>query len=376
MNERILALAKKLSQKDPKRLQMVIGFDGFVDEIIHAVDKRQSTTAFTRIETISAFAKRIERASGLSTNIELVPALKKLGGNGPIMANALAMHQAKMAYVGALGTPSIEDVFLPMQKSATLYSFANPGHTDALEFDDGKLLLGKTVTMNDITYERLIESLGEAKLIELLAQADLFATVNWSMLPYMTDLWRKLNDKLLPKLPKSAKKRHFFVDLADPEKRDPKDIREALDLLKRFKQTHFVVLGLNKKEAYDVAKVLDLFDHPSLESMQVSLEDLNRALYDYLKINAVVIHPVDRSCTVVEGVYAEAMGPYVAKPKLTTGAGDNFNAGFMLGLLLNLEPEEALLTGMGTSGFYVRNAHSPSTQELIHFLGEWGQVRV
>jgi hypothetical protein len=31
---------------------------------------------------------------------------------------------------------------------------------------------------------------------------------------------------------------------------------------------------------------------------------------------------------------------------------------------------------MGTSGFYVRNAHSPSTQELIRFLGEWGQGRV
>jgi sugar/nucleoside kinase (ribokinase family) len=376
MNQRILALQETLKHKDPTKLSMVIGFDGFVDEIIHAVDKRQSTTAFTRIETISAFAKRIERASGLSTNIELVPALKKLGGNGPIMANALAMHRANMAYVGALGTPSIEDVFLPMQESATLYSFANPGHTDALEFDDGKLLMGKTVSMNDITYEKLLSSLGEAKLIELLSNADLFATVNWSMLPYMTDLWKKMNDQLLPKLPKTTKKRHLFVDLADPEKRDPQDIKDALNLLKRFKQTHFVVLGLNKKEAYDVAKVLDLFDHPSLEAMQVSLEDVNRALYRYLEINAVVIHPVDRSCTVVEGVYAEALGPYVAKPKLTTGAGDNFNAGFMLGLLLGLDPEQALLTGMGTSGFYVRNAHSPSTSELIAFLGEWGHGRV
>lgn len=376
MNERILALQAKLKEKDPSQLQMVIGFDGFVDEIIHAVDKRQSSTSFTRIETIDAFARRVDRASGLSTNIELVPVVKKLGGNGPIMANALAMHHAKMAYVGALGVPSIEDVFLPMQASASLYSFANPGHTDALEFNDGKLLLGKTVTMNDITYEKLLAFLGEAKLIELLANADLFATVNWSMLPYMTDLWKKLIDQLLPKLPKTAKKRRFFVDLADPEKRDPADIKAALDLLKQFKKTHFVVLGLNKKEAYDVAKVLDLFDHPSLESMQVSLEDLNQALYDYLQINAVVIHPVDRSCTVVEGVYAEAMGPYVAKPKLTTGAGDNFNAGFMLGLMLDLEPVDALLVGMGTSGYYVRNAHSPSTAELIEFLGEWGHGRI
>ncbi|MCK7488576.1 MAG: hypothetical protein MZU97_26085 [Bacillus subtilis] len=38
-------------------MNIVVGLDGFVDEIIHAVDKRQSIDAFTRIETISDFAK-------------------------------------------------------------------------------------------------------------------------------------------------------------------------------------------------------------------------------------------------------------------------------------------------------------------------------
>ncbi len=357
-------------------MNIVVGLDGFVDEIIHAVDKRQSIDAFTRIETISDFAKRIERASGLSTNIELVPTVKKLGGNGPIMCNALAMHAPKIAYIGALGVPSIEEVFLPMQEVATLYSIANPGHTDALEFDDGKLMLGKTVSMNDITYEAVVKHLGKDGLTKLLGDADLFATVNWSMLPFMTDLWKKLHAEIFPKLPKRSKRRMFFLDLADPEKRDPADIKGALDYLKNFNQTHFVVLGLNKKEAYDVAKVLNLFDHGSLEKMQISLEDLNLALYDYLKIGSVVIHPVDRSCTVIDGKFVEAMGPYAKKPKLTTGAGDNFNSGFCLGLLLDLTPEEALLTGMATSGYYVRNAKSPTTKELIEFVGQWAEGNV
>lgn len=107
--------------------------------------------------------------------------------------------------------------------------------------------------------------------------------------------------------------------------------------------------------------------------MQVSLEDLNQALYDYLGIYSVVIHPVDRSCLVVEGDFYEEIGPYVEKPKLTTGAGDNFNAGFMLGMLLGLKPNQALLTGMSTSGFYVRNARSPKFEELISFIEDWQQ---
>jgi sugar/nucleoside kinase (ribokinase family) len=70
------------------------------------------------------------------------------------------------------------------------------------------------------------------------------------------------------------------------------------------------------------------------------------------------------------------MGPFCEKPRLTTGAGDNFNAGYVLGLLLGLEPEEALLTGMATSGFYVRNAKSPDFAELVGFIDNWAQGNI
>jgi len=364
-------LAEKLSKKDPTSKKLVIGFDGFVDEIIHVVDKRMDALSFERIETISDLAKRIERASGLSTNIELVPTKRKIGGNGPIMCNAFAKHNPSITYIGALGYPNIDEVFTEMTKSVNLYSIANSGHTDALEFDDGKLMLGKMISLNDVTYEKLIDYVGKEQLVKLLGEADLFATVNWSMLPFMTDVWKKILNEIVPLLPKKANLPVFFVDLADPEKREDEEIKEALELLKLFRSHFYVVLGLNKKEAYDVANVLGLFDSESLAHMQVSLQDLNEALYGYLQIDGVVIHPVDRSCTVINGKFYEEMGPYVKKPKLTTGAGDNFNAGFVLGLLLDLAPEEALLTGMATSGFYVRNAYSPNFNELRSFIKDW-----
>ncbi|MDC0558849.1 hypothetical protein OAO42_00405 [Candidatus Izimaplasma bacterium] len=371
MNDKRIILSEKLQKLDPTKLNMVIGFDGFVDEIIHMVDKRQDSDSFTRIDTIDEFAKRIEKAAGLSTNIEMVAVQKKIGGNGPIMCNALAQHDSNITYIGALGYPSIDDVFTPMKDKVTLHTIATNGHTDALEFHDGKLLLGKMNLLKNVTYSRLLETLGEKELIRLLSETDLFASVNWSMLPNNTTLWHDLLENIVPKLPKRDKKPFFFVDLADPEKRENKEIIEALNLLKKFKDYFFVVLGLNKKEAYDVANVLELFDSYSLENMQISMEDLNQSLYDYLEIDSVVIHPVDRSSTVINGIYYEELGPYIAKPKLTTGAGDNFNAGFMLGLLLGLEPDQALLTGMTTSGFYVRQAKSPKYDELCEFMIEW-----
>lgn len=370
MDKRI-ELSSILKSKDPSTLNMIIGFDGFVDEIIHVVDKRKDSETFTRVNTIGDLADRIDNASGLSTDIELVSTLQKIGGNGPIMANAMAMYQSNITYIGALGYPTVDAVFAPMQEIMDLYTIATNGHTDALEFDDGKLMLGKMSSLRNVTYEQLLQVVGKEKLVSLLSETNLFATVNWSMLPNMTDLYKSLVKEILPLLPKKEKKPYMFIDLADPEKRENIEIKEMLELLKEFSNYFFVVLGLNKKEAYDVADVLALFDHTSLAKMQISLEDLNQELYECLGIDAIVIHPVDRSCCVVGNVYYEEEGPYIAKPKLSTGAGDNFNAGFMLGLLLGLSPDQALLTGMGTSGFYVRNARSPKFAELYSFLAEW-----
>src|SRR6478672_11744896 len=95
-----------------------VGLDGFVDEIVHAVDKRENAQEYTRLPTIASFAGRIAGAAGRSTNIEMVIQRTKLGGNGPIMANALATLGLKTTYVGALGYPNLHPVFEPFSKSA------------------------------------------------------------------------------------------------------------------------------------------------------------------------------------------------------------------------------------------------------------------
>ena len=120
-----------------------VGLDGFVDEILHAVDKRESADKFSRVPTIAQFAQRLAAAAGHSTNVELVSQVTKLGGNGPIMANALASFGLKVTYLGILGYPNLHPVFSDFSRRAQVHSIAEPGYTDALEFEDGKIMLGK-----------------------------------------------------------------------------------------------------------------------------------------------------------------------------------------------------------------------------------------
>ncbi|HWF19552.1 MAG TPA: hypothetical protein VG754_09795, partial [Verrucomicrobiae bacterium] len=58
-------------------------------------------------------------------------------------------------------------------------------------------------------------------------------------------------------------------------------------------------------------------------------------------------------------------------PLITTGAGDHFNSGFCLGKLLGFENDLCVLTGVATSGHYVRTGHSPAITDLAAMMRNW-----
>jgi hypothetical protein len=164
----LLANAAKVSQ-----MTAFVGLDGFVDEIFHVVDKRESSEKFTRVPTIEKFAERLAGAAGKSTNVELVSEITKLGGNGPIMANALASFGLQVSYLGILGYPNIHPVFADFAKHAEVWSIAEPGYTDALEFEDGKVMVGKHQSLKQMNWENIKNRFGQDKFAQQFTGADL-----------------------------------------------------------------------------------------------------------------------------------------------------------------------------------------------------------
>jgi len=340
-----------------------VGVDGFVDEIIRIVNKRSSLTEYTQVERISDFAARISAASGQSTNIELIVQQVKLGGNGPIMANALAALGADVTCIGPLGASSIHPAFAELATRAKLISLGDPGHTDALEFDDGKVMLGKLQTLEDVTWDSLISAIGADATKSLLTESSLVALVNWTMIPAMNDIWSHALEVLESAAPSG---RRFFFDLADPEKHDDASVKAACLLLSKFQKHGSVILGLNEKEAYRVAQALGYggqgFGREHVRAVAAHISKL-------LPIETVVVHPRAYALTASNGkVTSDVDGPFTDNPKISTGAGDHFNAGFCAGKLAGLADDQATTVGVGTSGYYVRNAASPTLSQLAEFL--------
>ncbi len=348
------------------KLTAFVGVDGFVDEIIHAVDKRDNAEHFDRILTMSQFAGRIAAAAGKSTNIELVTQKIKLGGNGPIMANALASLGLQVSYIGALGYPTLNPVFHDFAKRVETHSIAEASHTDALEFEDGKLMLGKMTPLTEVTWANIQSRFGREKFSAKFANSDLVGFVNWTMIPYMSELWDSLLSELCPAF--NGPRRKIFFDLADPEKRTRADILRALELIGRYEKYFDVILGLNEKEAFEIGKVMELKTEVNSPSQLLALAcEISRNL----RLNTLVVHPVTYALAVSRDDAEIVEGPFVGKPLITTGAGDHFNSGFCLGKLLGFNNAMSVLTGVTTSGFYVRTAQSPTIRQLAEMMQNW-----
>lgn len=359
--EAIEELIEALERIEPQKVKALVGFDGYIDQIKKVAKKREGAN-FEAFPSIADFSERLAFAAGKSAQLELVTQEVKLGGNAPIMANALAALGFDTTCIGTLGEPEIHPLFAALP--AQLLSLGPPAETLALEFGDGKLILSDVKAFQDLGWEKLQERIGLDQLTKLFHENRLLALVDWSNLPLANDLLTGILEHLMPKLAQGQYT--FFFDLADPTAKPPADIKDIVKTIGRFSDFGQVTLGVNENEAIFLYQI-----HFPQSSIPSDLKLLGRSLFDQLKINQLVIHPLDRALLITESATIEQTGKVVEEPKIQTGAGDNLNAGYCLGLTLGVSEQACLVAGIANSGAYVSLGYSPSLSDLKPYLQGW-----
>ncbi len=309
-------------------------------------------------DTMEAFGDHIRGRARKSCSLELKLQTEKLGGNSPIFSQAIARLGARVNCIGAFGTPSLHPVFRELEELCTLHSLCDPGLCEALEFRDGKVMLARNDRIK-VDYRALIGLLPVPRLLDMMEQAELLAFFNWSELLGSTSIWQGCLREIFPRL--TVRKR-IFLDLSDCSQRPEREVREAGELIREFSKYLNAVLSLNQNEAETLAK--------SLGIVLKEKAALAAALRDRLACEMVVIHLLDRAYCATETEVSCHVGRQIQDPLLSTGGGDNFNAGFAFALLQGMSPEEALAVANGVSGFYVSQGRSPDREELAAWLEE------
>ena len=203
-----------------------------------------------------------------------------------------------------------------------------PAQTDALEFRDGKLDDGQLPRwpMSPGNLSQAVDHDWQ----QVLSGVSALAMVNWTMTLDMTNIWLTLARDVLPQL--AGPRRTIFVDLADPAKRTREDLRAALDALVELQAVADVVPGLNGSECAQVWEVLGGRWQGDAEDNEVAAAGA-QAIQQALGLQVVMVHswPVPAAAD-AEGAVG-CPGFACTEPKITTGAGDHFNAGFFRCLL-------------------------------------------
>jgi hypothetical protein len=340
--------------------RVTLGFDGFVDTIVKLICQRSEGKAIY-FQSMEEWVEYQRKRIGKNFSIEVENQTQKLGGNMPIMANALGNLGCKVDCIGALGFPHIHPAFQSMNDNCSLLTYSNPGMTQAVEFDEGKIILGEMDELNRADWSLIKNRIGLHKIVDAISHTQLLAMVNWGEMNQGTTFWEGMLEDVLP-VCEAVEGRVIFFDLADFSKKPADAISKALALLPYFKQFGKVVMGLNQNEALAIGQ------HFLASSVNQPMSTLIDVLYRELKIDTLVIHHRTQAIAVQGTEKVSVDSQLVQNPKLLTGAGDNFNAAFCLGMLLNLNLAECLQLAHGQSRFYIQQGFSPTLQQLIQSL--------
>lgn len=348
--------------------KVMIGIDGFVDKIVRPVKSTDAQNNLTFFSTIDEFGNYLATKAGMSCGVRISERFTKFGGNGPIMANALAASGVKVNCVGTLGYPNVDDIFQnSVGKTCDLHTVCAPGYTTALEFEDGKIMLGEYDALQKLDWKEFKNLIGIDKLKTFFDESVLIGLVNFAAITKFNEIMKGIINEVLSKS-QVDKSKYVFFDTADVSKRSAEDRLELAQVMKEINKYRKVIVGLNASEAI-------LFYKTIFNTEEVpDIKTLGQKLYKAFECDLFVVHTLMDALAWEGDSFAQAPSLYVRKPKLSTGGGDNFNAGLCLGFLMGMDLENALYTANATSGSYVRNAESPSYDVLIDTLKNWDKL--
>ena len=263
--------------------------------------------------------------------------------------------------IGAFGLPRPAAEFEKLEKLARLYSLSEPARTDDYEFDDGKIIASTLNSLNALDWNAITEKLPPEQICALFDEADVIALNNWTMIPAMTGIWKRIQSDTLPSL--SDKERLYFIDMADPEE-NGRGYRGGSRVMAGFERFGRTVLSCNHREAIQLAGALELSASPN------SCAALADGMRESLRIWCVSLHTLTGSFAATVSESPEAPGFYTPKPRVSIGGGDHFNAGLVFALMDGFTLEEALYVASAVSGTMYGQGVTPSLTDLVRFISE------
>jgi hypothetical protein len=340
-----------------------LGFDGIIDTVREMVAERAGPDEYVPFDRLDRLAERIADSASVDTSlaVEWIAHRTRTGGLVCHLGRAMGNLSVDPIMVGTFGDPiasEFESEFGEYRKT----SIGTPGYTDAVEFNDGKLLLTEPGTYRGLDWERVCDRVGRDRLAGFLEESDLLAVGYWAMIPGLPSILEGLAREVWPTL--SSPPADVVVDPADIRQLTSDQVRAGVDPLRELDDCVPVTFSANRAESAVITEALDEGDGETIPALAA-------ALRRGLGISRVVTHGVDHSAMATADGVAAAETIRVDEPELTTSAGDHFNVGLCMGLMEEMTDPATTALGNVVAGSFVRSGRSPSHADISAFVDEY-----
>ena len=353
-----LDIEKVISYAEKVRGNVVLGIDGFIDQVWQVVETRLSTSEYILIDKMKRFGELIvNRGNGGMAN-ELIKKRRSCGGFTANTGRALCKLELDTTMLGMFGKAVVDPIFNEFIEKCTLISVGDPVISNVLEFNDGKIMLPYLHELLSFQWNDLVNILGQEKLKDIFEGADIVSLGYWSNMPKFDEFINEINNNYFKK---KCPKRMFF-DFANIKKRSVEAINETFKVLGGLNNRIPMTLSLNEHEA---ALLFSYFDEVISEDI-VAVGATACSIREKINLDEIVIHTQHYAVAAseTEGI-GISMQDYCDNPAVTTGAGDTFNGGYIAACLGDLNINERLAAANATTRFYIMNGFPPSREQLI-----------
>jgi len=328
-----LDVSSETSFRDTSRYKVVVLPDFFIDVIVDA-------------GSLEDFVEKVNRVYLRGGGNILVRSRIQRGGNAANTAaalSALGVRTVLISKVDPTGAKLLR-ALMPDVKIVLNESGETP-ITVALEFERGgsrsNVMLSSSGSVRQFTIGDI-----PTEGIEELLSADLIAVMNLAQNLKGNELVRDVR-KLV------GGEKIIYVD--------PSDVTNALDRLSDFVEAMrngaISVLAVNENEAMAISKALGYSPKDVFEAAE--------SIYREVKLWRLDVHTEEFSFSLPSGAVVPS---FDVNPIISTGAGDAWNGGNILGYLMGFEDEERLKLANAVAGFYISRGRHGKLYEVLEFM--------
>jgi sugar/nucleoside kinase (ribokinase family) len=337
---------------------ILLGCDGFVDEVYQIVNVRQSLSEYTAMDNLREFGELIVKRADGGVGLEIVPKRRASGGFTPNTGRVAAFLGLNPTIIGLYGKDIIDPAFEELVDISNLISLGDPALTLVFEFSDGKILMSALKTVANLTWNDFVAHFGEDKLMELFAGTDILGLGYWSLTPDFNNFLKGFVSQFETTQPP----RRMFFDFADIKKKAAASFEESMDLIRQFNSRIPMTMSLNEHEGAELFERYGLECGEEPEQAASALTALRRKM----GIDELVLHTPHYGAASCEADgEGFALQDHQKNVIRTAGAGDTFNGGYLCASLGDLSIEERLVIGNAATAFFVTRATAPNKQELL-----------